>query len=156
MPKIKVKKFETYEFVYKTTVHVRDINYGGHLGNDAMVGLIHEARIDLLNQMGFTELDLGDGKTGIIMSDLALSFKSEGHMLDKISIHSHIDEINGVSMRMFYKVMRGDTVLALAETGLVAFDYEKKSIADIPQTFIDRLERWNSSDEIITASERFY
>ena len=96
--------------------------------------------------MGFTELNLGDDKTGIIMSDIAVSFKSEGFLLDDIVVFSHIDEMTDATFRVYHKVMRGETVLALAETGIVAFDYDKKSISDIPKCFIERLERWNSSE----------
>jgi acyl-CoA thioesterase FadM len=140
MPKIKVKKFDKYEFVYKTKINVRDINYGGHLSNDSVVGLMHEARIDMLNQMGFSELNLGDGQTGVIMSDLAVSFKSEGFMLDKIEIFSHIDEINDATFRIFYKIMRGDTLLVLAETGMVAYNYQKKQIGEVTREFLKKLQ----------------
>jgi len=147
MPKIKIKKFDIYEFVYKTTINVRDINYGGHLGNDSMVGIIHEARINMLDQMGFSELNLGDGKTGSIMTDIAVAFKSPGFMLEKIEIYSHIDEINACSFRVFHKIVRGETVLAYAETGIVSFNYETNSVVEIPEEFIQRLDRWNSPSE---------
>ena len=140
MPKIKVKKFEKYEFLYETKINVRDINYGGHLSNDSVVGLMHEARINMLNQMECSELDLGDGKTGLIMSDLAVSFKAEGFMLDKIGIFTHIDEINDATFRIFYKIMRGDTVLVLAETGMVAYNYIQKQIGEVPIEFLNKLK----------------
>ena len=140
MPKIKVKKFDKYEFVYKTKINVRDINYGGHLSNDSVVGLMHEARIDMLNQMGFSELNLGDGQTGVIMSDLAVSFKAEGFMLDHIEILSHIDEINYATFRIYHKIMRENTVLVLAETGMVAYNYQQKQIGEVPKEFLTELQ----------------
>ena len=142
MPKIKLKQKEKYEFVYKTKVNVRDVNYGGHLGNDSLVGLTHEARIDLLDKMGFTELDLGDGKTGLIMTDLAVNFIGEGFLLDEIEILSHIDEITAASFRVFHKISKSNKVLALVETGLVTFNYNEKSIEEIPQQFLDKLDKY--------------
>jgi len=139
MPKIKLKECEKYEYQYKTRVNVRDINYGGHLGNDSLVGILHEARIDLLNKIGCSELDLGDGKTGIIMADLAVNFKAEAFLLDEITVFSHIDEISSVSFRIFHKITRGETIIALAETGLVCFNYKEKSISDVPETFLKKI-----------------
>jgi len=35
------------KFIYKTEIPIRitDINYGGHLGNDSLLSIIHEARV---------------------------------------------------------------------------------------------------------------
>src|SRR4030042_2545708 len=116
MPKIKLKAQDKYEFEYKVTIQVRDINYGGHLGNDALVGLTHEARINMLRTLGCSELDLGDGKTGIIMGDLAVNYQGEGFMFDDLIIYSHIDEIGAHSFRIFHHITKGDKTIALAET----------------------------------------
>ena len=90
--------------------------------------------------MGFTELNLGDGMTGLIMSDLAISFKAEGFMLDHIEIFSHIDEINDSTFRIYYKIMRDKTVLVLAETGMVAYNYQQKQIGEVPKEFLTELQ----------------
>jgi hypothetical protein len=44
-----------------------DINYGGHLGNDAVLSLVHEARVRFLKQQGYTENNIEGA--GIIMAD---------------------------------------------------------------------------------------
>jgi acyl-CoA thioester hydrolase len=142
MPKVKLKKQESYEFEYKKVLQVRDINYGGHLGNDALVSLTHEARLNLLRTLGFSELDLGDGKTGIIMADLAVNYLGEGFMFDELAIESHIDEISAVSFRIFHHFLKGEKTIALAETGIIAFDYKERSIVSIPETFLSALENY--------------
>ena len=141
MPKIKLKKQKSYEFEYKVTLQVRDINYGGHLSNDALVGIIHEARINLLNTLGCSELDLGDKKTGIIMSDLAVNYLGEGFMFDEITVYSHIDEISNASFRIFHNIIKQDKTIAYAETGIIAFDYDVRQIVEIPDTFINALNK---------------
>ena len=35
-------------------VRIGDINYGNHLGNDAFVSIIHEARVQWLRQNNYT------------------------------------------------------------------------------------------------------
>lgn len=76
MHKIKLK-FEG-EVMFSTTMAVRvsDINYGGHVGNDRFVSIIHEARVRWLNSIGYkSELDI-DG-LGLIQKDLAVDYKKE-------------------------------------------------------------------------------
>ena len=146
MPKIKLKKQDNYEFEYKTTLQVTDINYGGHLGNDALVGITHEARVNLLRTLGFSELDLGDGKTGIIMADLAVNYLGEGFMFDEITVYSHIDEISSVSYRIFHHIASNEKTIALAETGIIAFDYNERRIVEIPISFISALNDFCSKE----------
>lgn len=142
MPKIKLKKKNKYEFEHKVTLQVRDINYGGHLGNDALVGIIHEARINLLRSLDCSEFDLGDGKTGIIISDLAVNYLGEGFMFDEILIHSHISDISSASFRIFHYVTKHDKTIALVETGVIAFDYNERRIVELPDCFIKALNKY--------------
>ena len=55
-------------------VRITEINYGNHLGNDALVSILHEARMQWLSQLGYTELNIEN--TGLIMSDLAVEYKT--------------------------------------------------------------------------------
>lgn len=135
MPRVKLQLQPSYEFHYEVTLQVRDINYGGHLGNDALVSLLHEARINLLHSLGLSEMNLGDGQTGIIMADLVVNFVEEGFMLDRLDIDSHIGEMTQRSFRIFHRIAKGDKLLALAETGIVSFNYAERKIAPIPKSF---------------------
>jgi acyl-CoA thioesterase FadM len=139
MPKIKLIEQTHYSFQYYTLLKVRDINYGNHLSNDAVVGLIHEARIDMFNKIGCSELDLGDHKTGIIIADLVVNYKKQGYLGDEIIIHLEIDEIGKKGYRIFYKIERGDDTIALAETGVVMYDYKAEKITVVPKVFLDAL-----------------
>jgi acyl-CoA thioesterase FadM len=150
MPRIKLQRQPSYEFHYEVTLQVRDINYGGHLGNDALVGLLHEARINLLHSLGLSEMNLGDGQTGIIMADLVVNFLEEGFMLDRLGIDSHIGEMTQRSFRIFHRITRGDKVLALAETGIVTFNYAERKIAPVPQSFRQALEKLTAAPNVFT------
>ena len=99
----------------------RDINYGGHLGNDAIVTLFGNARASMYREMGFTEGDLGDGENGTIMSDLVVNYRAEGFVFDEIRIDSRIGELATGNFRIFQRMVRNDTLIALAETGIVVF-----------------------------------
>ena len=78
--------------VFKTRLRVRvdDINYGGHLGNDAVLTLCHEARIRFFTAIGHSEMSLFG--RGIIMTDAMISYRSEGNLGDEIDIHLHLDD----------------------------------------------------------------
>ena len=56
-------------------VRISDINYGNHVGNDAFVSILHEARLQWLLQHGCTELNAGG--SGLILSDLVVEFKQQ-------------------------------------------------------------------------------
>jgi acyl-CoA thioester hydrolase len=139
MPRIKLNELLDYAFHYTMMLEPRDINYGGHLGNDALVSIVGSARVNMFRSMGLSEMDLGDGKTSIIMSDLAVNYKSEAFMFDELMIDTHIGEISRSSFRLFHRLKKGQTVIALAETGLTTFNYASRRVAQIPETFLKAL-----------------
>ena len=139
MPLIRLREQLSYEFHYTTRLEPRDINYGGHLGNDALVSLAGSARADALHTIGLREQDLGDGHTGIIMSDLAVNFRAEAFMFDEIVIDTHIGEFGRARFRIFHRVKKGDIVVALVETGLKTFNYIAREVAPVPDTLLKAL-----------------
>ena len=128
------------------SVHIRvrigDINYGNHVGNDAFVSFIHEARLQWLQQNNFTELDIAG--TGLIMSDLAFEFKNESFYGEEISITISAGEISKVSFDLYYQLTtqrNNETILlAKAKTGMVCYDYQNKKVAAIPAVLRKMLE----------------
>jgi len=123
---------------YSTQINIRisDINYGGHLGNDSVLSLIHEARMRLLNDKDFSEIDI-DG-VGIIMVDSIILYSSEGFYGEKIRIDVSVDDISVTGCDIFYRLVNSnkDKEIARAKTGIVFFDYKRKRIARTPEKFI--------------------
>lgn len=112
-------------------VRITDINYGNHLGNDAIVSIVHEARMMFLQQHQFTELNAGG--ISLIMSDLSVQFKNESYYGDVLGIEIFAAEISRVSFQLVYKIstVRNDKLLliAIAATTMVGFNYEMKKVA---------------------------
>jgi acyl-CoA thioesterase FadM len=77
MSRIKLQMPKTYQFSTTIGVRINDLNYGNHLGNDALLSIIHEARVRFLNSLGYTEIDV-EG-VGILMADSVIIYKSQGH-----------------------------------------------------------------------------
>jgi acyl-CoA thioesterase FadM len=116
-------------------VRVSDVNYGGHLGNDALLSMLHEARVRLLSEFGFSELDIGG--VGIIMRDVAIVYRSEGKYGDKLLFELGVAGFTGVGFDVYYKVtnQRSGKPVAEAKTGIVCFDYAQRSVRPVPESF---------------------
>lgn len=140
MPGIKLKKQDVYEFRYEMTVRVCDLNYGGHVGSTEMTGILHDARVAMLRELGLNELDLGDRATAIVISDNVINYISESRLFDELLVESHIGEIDGSRFRIFQRVSRSDRTVALAETGIVTINLREGKKGPVPQQFIDILE----------------
>lgn len=115
-------------------VRITDINYGNHLGNDSMVAVLHEARVQFLQQHGFTELNAGG--TGLIMRDIAVSFEHESFYGDELTVDIYCGDVSGVSFQLIYEVTAvrdgQDILIAKAASTMVCFDYQKKKITALP------------------------
>ena len=135
MARIKIIFPEHFIVTLSIPVRITDINYGNHVGNDAFVAIIHEARMQWLQQHGYTELQV-EG-IGLIMSDLAIEFKNESFYGDTIEVKLGAGEISRVSFELYYQMTtkkNGETiVLAQAKTGMVCYDYPAKKVAGIPE-----------------------
>ena len=125
------------EFIFKTEIPIRinDINYGGHLGNDAVLSIAHEARLRFLKHHSFTELNVGGA--GIIMVDAAVQYKAEGLHGDIILIEIAVTDITAVGCDFVYRCTNKNTgtVIAIVKTGIVFYDYNKKKIVSFPEKF---------------------
>ena len=143
MARIKIQIPE--KFIYKTEIPIRitDINYGGHFGNDSLLSIVHEARIRFFKSLGFEELDV-EG-VGIIMIDAQIQYKQEGFYGDILIIEIALTEFTSVGCDFVYRVTNKNTnkEIALAKTGIVFFDYEKRKSAPVPAEFKNKIESFN-------------
>ncbi|MEP7278174.1 MAG: thioesterase family protein [Bacteroidota bacterium] len=135
MTRIKIELPAVLPFTTLIPVRITDLNYGGHVGNDTVLSLIHEARMRFLHQYGYTELNFGG--IGIIMSDVAIEFKIELFYGDELKASVALTEISKVSFAFYYKLEKetgkGQVAVAIARTGMVCYNYEAKKIAPVPE-----------------------
>ena len=134
MARTRLEMPAAYFTTQKVKVRITDINYGNHVGNDAFVGIIHEARMQWLSGHGFTELDI-DG-TGLIMGDLVVEFKKESFYGDEVEVALGVQDTGRVNFDLYYRLTakRGDEniLLANAKTGMICYNYKEKKIVPIP------------------------
>lgn len=137
MARVELELPETFLFRTQIPVRIGDINYGNHLGNDAVLSLIHEARLQFLKQYGFKESDIGG--VGIIMVDSVVIYLSQAFYGDVLAIDVTVADLNKYGFDLLYRITNVTTEkeMARVKTGMLAFDYTKNRVASVPQAFKD-------------------
>ncbi len=131
-------------FRFSTVIPVRitDVNYGGHLGNDAIVSILHESRMQYLGSLGCTELDFFG--TSLIMADLAVMYKGEGFYGDALTVEVAADELSSLGYDLYYRLSTTrdgkQIIVAEAKTGMVCFDYKTRKVARLPELFKQQID----------------
>ena len=113
-------------------MRITDLNYGAHLGNDALLSLLHEARVQLLAHLGLAEFDTAT-RLGFIMADVAIEYKAEAFYGDTLSIEMGLADQHkyGFDLVCWVKNQPGKEV-ARAKTGMLAFDYTTRKLRPLP------------------------
>lgn len=133
MNRIKLEVPLDIAFTCIIPIRITDINYGNHLGNDAVLSILHEARVQYLVYLGFTELNIGNN-ISLIMSDVAIEFKREGFYGDVIEVSIRLGVTNRVGFDLYYVLttISNKKLIAQAKTGMVCFDYNNRKVVSIP------------------------
>jgi YbgC/YbaW family acyl-CoA thioester hydrolase len=139
MARIKLTLPQIFSFSTLIPVRITDVNYGNHVGNDAILSLLHEARMQYLKNAGYTELEFAG--VGLIMSDVAIEFKAEAFYGDILKAYITADDFSKVGFDLYYKLVKGEaeTVVAFAKTGMICFNYDKKKVTSVPKEAYEKL-----------------
>jgi acyl-CoA thioester hydrolase len=135
MARVKIELPATFRFQTTIPIRITDLNYGGHVGNDRILSLIHEARVDYLQSLGFSELNMGG--VSLIMADVAIEYKNELFHGDKLTIEVSAGDFTSSGFDLFYRLQKndlnGEVLIAKAKTGMVCFDYSSRKVMRIPE-----------------------
>lgn len=134
MPRVQLKPKSNYFFSTEITVRTTDLNYGGHLGNDRLLSLIHEARVAFLANHGFSEMDCGG--VSLILADAVLVYQGEAFAGDALLFEVAAGEPSRSGFRLFFRVTRSSqkSAIALVENGMACFDYQSRRIQPLPDS----------------------
>lgn len=137
MARIELTLPENFAFSTDLRVRISDINYGNHLGNDALLSLVHEARLQFLQSRGFSEMNIGG--CGLILTDAVIVYKSQGFHGDLLTIFTVAGDVTKYGCDFFYKVIQKESgkEVARAKTGVVFFDYPRQKMVPVPTAFLD-------------------
>lgn len=139
MARIKLDLPSAFPFSTPIEVGIGHINYGGHLGNDSALTLVHEARLRFLKSLGFTELDIGG--RGIILADAVVVFKAEAFWGETLIAEVASADFNKYGCDLFYRFRKqaDDKEVLHAKTGVLFFDYTTRKPASVPAPFLSAL-----------------
>jgi len=142
MARVKIELPAKFSFETQIPIRITDLNYGNHVGNDTILSILHEARVQYLEKFGLEELNFAG--VGLIMSDVALEFKNEVFYGEKILASVATGEFSKVAFELFYKLEKESAqqtrnLVAVAKTGMVCYDYSIKRIVSIPAEALKKL-----------------
>jgi acyl-CoA thioesterase FadM len=141
MPRIKIVLPENLPFSVLIPIRITDVNYGGHVGNDSILSLIHEARVQYLAHYGWTEMNLAG--VSLIMSDVGIEFKNELFYNYGLKVYITAADFTRAGFDIYYKMVsvinEKEIIIAVAKTGMVAYDYEKKKVIMVPEEAKEKL-----------------
>lgn len=135
MPRLHLSLPHSIQFCTQITVQIGDINYGNHLANDAVLRLLHESRLRWLTSGQFSELDCAG--VGLIMADAAIQYKAQAFYGETLEFALGISEISRVGFTIQTAITRqhDGVLIAIAQNGMVCFDYATQKVANIPNAF---------------------
>ena len=142
MARIKIDLPPKFLFSINIPIRITDINFGGHVANETILSIVHEARAKFFQHLGHDELNFWG--VGTIMSDVAIEYKDQIYYRDNVLASVAVGEITKVAFDLFYKLEKrsGDgklATVALAKTWMVCYDYDLKKVAAIPEKAIDKI-----------------
>ena len=135
MELIKINLPDNFKFSTIIKIRITDLNYGGHVGNDSFLSLMHEARQQFLNHFGYSELQIEN--TSLIMAGAAIEFKKELNYPDEVKISVAANDFDKYGFDIFYKleiVSEEKLILAAkSKTRMLCYNYEAKKLVITPE-----------------------
>ena len=142
MARVKIELPGKFSFQTQIPIRITDLNYGNHVGNDTILSIIHEARMQYFQKFGLAELEFAG--VGLIMSDVAIEFKNEIFYGERIIASVTAGEFSKAMFDIYYKLEKETSqqtriLVAVAKTAMVCYDYSLKKIVAIPAEALNKL-----------------
>ncbi|MFM1857743.1 MAG: hypothetical protein RLZ05_803 [Bacteroidota bacterium] len=143
MSSIKSQFPASFKFQCSIPIRINDINYGGHVGNDRILLFAHEARIQFLNQLGYSELELGG--TSLLLTRATIEIRKELFFGDILWVSVAALNFTSKGFDLIYKMEREKQhereLVAAAMTSMVCYDYQNKKMDILPLEVQEKLSR---------------
>lgn len=140
MGRVEITLPQSFPYAVELAVRVADLNYGNHLGNDAVLGLLHEARRGYLLSLGTDEI--GADQVGFVVADAAVIYRAQAFYGDLLRIEVASGDFSSRSCAFYFRVSNAadGQVVAEARTGMVCFDFKAQKAVTIPAGLRARLQ----------------
>lgn len=135
MARIRIDLPERFAFSTAIPLLISHINYGNHLDNAQLLGVVSEARLRFLKSMGYSELDV-EG-VGIIVADAALQYRSEAFHGESMKVEMAATDFGEFGCDLVWRMAEADSgrEVARGKTGIVFFDYRERRKVPVPAGF---------------------
>ncbi|HUH38132.1 MAG TPA: thioesterase family protein [Spongiibacteraceae bacterium] len=122
MARVSIEVPEQLEFEVELPILISHINRGDHLGNESLVSLLNEARVQFLRSRGVAEW--GAQSRQVVNADLAVIYKSEGRYGERLRIALGVGARHRCGYDLLYRVVEADSgrLIALAKTAHLLID----------------------------------
>lgn len=128
--------------LYSTSFEImeEDINFAGHMGNERILHWANQIRHKFYKYKGVNEIN-PITKTGTIVANHAVVYKSEGFLNDEIIAEVGIGNLSTCSYDLVIRFLKKENqnLLAIMKSGIVFFDYNKREIAEIPDDVLHKI-----------------
>ena len=145
MERIKVTLPKLFSFSTILSIRITDLNYGGHVGNDVFMSLVHEARQQFLLYHGYSEMNFAGAS--LIMADAAIEYKHELLYGNQIKMEVSAGGFDKIGFDIFYHLLvkKEDQWLTAGKvkTGMLCFDYSTKRKIPVPSEVVHKLDVTN-------------
>ena len=141
MSKIQINLPDSFQFCTEIKIRITDVNYGGHLGNDSMLSIMQEARIQYLQRLGFQHEGNGPDGIGIIIRDVGIVYKKECYYGAILRISISAQEVSRKFCNLYYRIVDSsdDQDVAIAQTKIIFYDYQSQMIRKISEQLYSKL-----------------
>lgn len=142
MSRVSIALPETFQFTTELPVLISQVNSGNHLGNDALISLMNEARVRFTRQQGFLENDVARGLT-MVNADLAVLYQSEAHYGEVLVVSIAAVNFHRCGYDFVYRLTDKDSGRAIAQgkTAHILIDAEARKPISEPPGYFDPLRK---------------
>lgn len=115
------------------TVRVSDMNYGRHLGHDALVSLLHEARIQAFAALDLPEWDMHGYPS--VVADLAVQYLNEARWPEALVIETAVPAPQGKALTIYQRIYKSESQqsVATARVNQLLIDPATGRPVDVPE-----------------------
>lgn len=135
-------------FIFSTEYDVlySDVNSANHLGADRVLPIAMEAQLRFIKHLGYDNATAFED-AGLIMAHSEVLYLAEATYGDRLKIELAADNFMEKSFEFIYRIMNlsKNSEMARVVTTLLFFDYQQKRVVAVPETFLERVGKVESS-----------